>query len=176
MAQIDAEAAADKAGFSDEDDVQFAVLEPDALPAYGEKTSPQKKKKGGQPKGKGRTRVQPMFFDPKSDLFKEEAVVKQAKDRFKVVCMDMCEWFRDAKNKQKYACEGGQIDGFLADAPYGNQRGNHAQDPDLSDQVVNEVSQGMYEFGSPKCTSVIGCGHMEQVCCHCRCCWLLLAL
>lgn len=164
--QIEADAEK-QVGFSDEDDVEVVVVDPDKLVAYGSKSTPKKKKKkGGQRKGSGRKRVAPMFFDPNSDLFKDDEVVKQAKDRFQVVRMDMCEWFRDPDNKKLY---GGQVDGFLADLPYGNQRGNHGQDPLLSTEVALAVAQGMYEFGATDCIACLGCGDIEQVCCHCRC-------
>lgn len=170
--KINAEADAEKAGFSDEDDVQVVVVEPETMGRYGKKQSPKKKKKtkGGQPMPKGRRRVQPMFFDPNSDIFKTDAVLRQAKDRFEVVCMDMLEWFRSPDTKKKYGHDGGQIAGYLIDTPYGNQRGNHAQDPALSDSVVNDCVRGMYKLGTEDCIACIGCGHIEQVCCHCRCC------
>ena len=144
---------------SDEETDNVVVIVPAQLKKSDEDSGQNKKKKrGGQKKGTGRARTGGMYFAP--DAFSDPVTMEAAKDRFTVILSDMNQFFTDQKNIDKYR---GEVDGFLSDLPYGNQKENHGQDPSLSETTVTACGNGMFTMGTDAAVAVLGCGNAEQV-------------
>ena len=150
---IEAETTAMDSG-SDEDSTNKKHFTPAMLTL---RPSPEKRKRGGQIKGKGTARRRPMLFDP--DGFSGEGfgdLEELAKDRYKVHSLDMVEFFK----LNEYD---GQFGGILADLPYANQASDHARDPPISNESARACAAGMWRMAGETCVVVLGCGSTEQV-------------
>ena len=138
---------------SDEESTNKVVVLPSQLtmqPSPGKK-----KKRGGQVKGRGRSRAKPMVFDEfNGENFTE--LDKLAKERFEISAMDMVEFFK----QKKYD---GEIGGILADLPYATQASDHGRDPPISGETANQIAQGMWRVGADRLVVILGCGSIEQV-------------
>ena len=120
---------------SDEESTNKKQFTPEMLTL---RPSPEKKKRGGQIKGKGRARRKPMLFDP--DGFSGagyENLEEMAKDRYKVHSMDMVEVFKLREYDNQFG-------GILADLPYANQASDHGRDPPICDESARTCAKGMW--------------------------------
>ena len=148
---------------SDEESTNKTQMSPDSLTLLPTEL---KKKRGGQTKGKGRTRVKRMIF--KSDEFSGEGyeeLEKLAKARYEVTALDMVEFFKKTKYDD---CFGG----IFADLPYANQPSDHGRDPPISDESARMCSKGMWRMAMDHCVVVLGCGSTEQVLFLCLLCFV----
>ena len=96
----------------------------------------------------------------KMEDFIDANLLKEAKDRFTFSCMDMLTYFTEKENVAKYENVFGAI---LGDLPYGNQYGNHVQDPEISQETDTKCAHGMMTMAADNCAAVLGCGTTDQV-------------